>query len=382
MRRRLSRAVVVGVLLSLSACGGGGGGTTPTPVPAPVETPSSSAYLQDVSASSAVVCHYSDGADAYTVEWRLGSGGAVLGRAQEATATRGHALRIGPLAADTSYTYRLRTGAGALLAEGTFTTPPPAGKRAVVFAATSDSGWPGGSEAAVAGAMRAAQPEVVIHAGDVVYPHGELEGYRPNFFDPFARLLAGAAFFPGIGNHDCETASGQVWEDVFTTPANGPEGSERYYSFDWGDVHFLALDVVSTSYGRGSRQWSFADADLAAAAGAWKVVYLHYPPYSAGPSGGNNEIRRELLPLFEARRVDLVVSGHDHGYQRFAARNGVRYIVTGGGGAPPDPIRSVPELACSRSCCHYLRARADATSLQLDAVEVTGEVIDTLALRR
>jgi hypothetical protein len=86
--------------------------------------------------------------------------------------------------------------------------------------------------------------------------------------------------------------------------------------------------------------------------------------------------------MFESRRVDRVISGHDHGYQRFSARNGVRYLVTGGGGAPPDPIRSVPELAFSKSCCHYLRARADATSLRLDAVEVSGEVIDTLALKR
>jgi predicted phosphodiesterase len=382
MRAVLSRGVVVGVLLPLAGCGGGGGGVPPTPVPTPIETPSSSAYLQDVSSTSAAVCHYSADADLYSADWRPGSGGAVLGRVQETTPTRAHSLRIGTLSPDTSYTYRLRTSAGALLAEGTFTTPPPAGKRAVVFAAISDSGWPGGQEAAVAEAMRPARPEVVIHAGDVIYPHGEIGNYGPYFFEPFARVLDGAAFFPVVGNHDCETAGGQAWNDVFTTPANGPEGSERYYSFDWGDVHVLALDVVSTPYGRGSRQWAFADADLAAAAGSWKVVLMHYPPYSAGPSGGNNDVRRELVPVFEARRVDLVISGHDHGYQRFATRNGVRYLVTGGGGAPPDAIRSVPELACSKSCCHYLRARADATSLQLDAVEVTGEVIDTLSLKR
>lgn len=382
MRGLVSRAVVAGVLLTAPGCGGGGGGTTPTPVPTPVETPSSYAYLQDVSASSAAVCYYSAEADVYSVEWRVGTGGATLGRAQETAATREHGLRIGPLSPDTSYTYRLRTGAGALLAEGTFTTPPPAGKRAVVFAAISDSGWPGGSESSVAEAMRAAQPEVVIHAGDVVYPHGEIENYRPYLFDPFARVLDRAAFFPEIGNHDLETSSGQAWTEMFTTPANGPERSERYYSFDWGDVHFLALDVVSTPYGRGSRQWSFADADLAAAAASWKVVYLHYPPYSAGTSGGNTEIRRELLPMFEARHVDIVVSGHDHGYQRFAARNGVRYVVTAGGGAPPDPIRAVPALEFSRSCCHYVRARADAASFQLEAVDVTGQVFDTLLLKR
>jgi 3',5'-cyclic AMP phosphodiesterase CpdA len=169
---------------------------------------------------------------------------------------------------------------------------------------------------------------------------------------------------------------------MFTTPANGPVASERYYSFDWGDVHVLVLDVISTDFGHGGRQWSFADADLAAASSSWKLVVLHYPPYSAGPSGGNGEVRRELPPVFEARQVDVVFSGHDHGYQRFAARNGVRYIVTGGGGAPPDPIRSVPELASFRSVCHFVRGRADATSLQLEAIGTDGVVFDSLVLRR
>lgn len=381
MRGLAGRAAVAGIFLA-AACGGGGGGTTPTPVPTPVETPSSSAYLQDVSAASAAVCYFSAEPDTYSADWRPSGGSAVLGRAQETAPATAHALRIGPLAPDSSYTYRLRTSAGALLAEGTFTTPPLPGRRAVVFAAMGDSGWPGGQEAAVAEVMRQAQPEVVIHAGDVVYPHGEVANYRPYLFEPFARVLDRAAFFPQIGNHDLETLSGQAWDQVFTTPANGPDRSERYYSFDWGDVHFLALDVVSTPFGRGSRQWSFADADLAAAAASWKVVFFHYPPYSAGPSGGNNEIRHELLPMLEARHVDLVLSGHDHGYQRFAARRGVRYVVTAGGGAPPDPIRSVPEHEFAKSCCHYVRARVDAASFQLEAVEVTGQVIDSFTLKR
>lgn len=80
--------------------------------------------------------------------------------------------------------------------------------------------------------------------------------------------------------------------------------------------------------------------------------------------------------------MDLVLSGHDHGYQRFAARRGVRYVVTAGGGAPPDPIRSVPEHEFAKSCCHYVRARVDAASFQLEAVEVTGQVIDSFTLKR
>jgi predicted phosphodiesterase len=382
MRGLVGRAVASCALLAAAGCGSGGG-TSPSPVPTPAEAPSSSAYLQDVSTTAAALCHYSAEADAYGGEWSLASGGGVVGRAQEAAATRTHALRLAPLAPDTSYSYRLRTSAGALLAEGRFSTPPAARARPVTFAVVSDSGWPNGSEAQVAEAIRTSSPtpEMLVHGGDVIYPHGERENYWPNLFTPFARVLDHVPLFAAIGNHDCETENGQPWLDMFTTPANGPVASERYYSFDWGDVHVLVLDVVSTDFGHGGRQWSFADADLAAST-SWKVAVLHYPPYSAGPSGGNDEVRRELQPVFEARQVDVVFSGHDHGYQRFAVRRGVHYVVSGGGGAPPDPIRGVPELASFRSVCHCVRGRADATSLQLEAIGTDGVVFESLVLRR
>jgi acid phosphatase type 7 len=384
MRRLVRRATVAGILLAAPGCGGGGGGTSPSPLPTPVETPSSFAYLQDVAAGTAVLSHYSAEADAYRAEWSLASGGAALGRTQEGAVVKNHALRIGPLAPDTSYSYRLRSSAGALVAEGRFNTPPPAGARGVTFAVIGDSGWPGGPEAQVAEAIRASQPapELLLHVGDVVYPHGERENYRPYLFDPFARVLEHTAFFPSLGNHDLETENGQPWLEMFTTPANGLDRSERYYSFDWGDVHFLALDVVSTDFGPGSRQWAFADADLAAAAAAWKVVFFHRPPYSAGPSGGALDVRRDLFPLFESRKVDVILAGHDHAYQRFVKRRGMEFVVTGGGGAPLDAVRDVPELKAFRSCFHFVRGRADATSLTLEAVEVPGVVFDTLVLRR
>lgn len=379
------RPAVLGVLLLAGACGGGGGAApTPLPTPTPAESPSSFAYLQDVSAGSAVVAHVSSALDAYRVEWSLASGGPVLGRAEEAEPRRYHALRLTPLAPDSVYAYRLRTGAGSLLAEGRFNTPPPPRTRSVTFAVISDSGWPGGPEAQAAEAIRASSPppELLLHAGDVIYPNGQRENYQPYLFEPFARVLDHMPLFPVLGNHDLETQSGQPWLDAFTTLANGPDRSERYYSLDWGDVHVLALDVTSTAFRRGSRQWAFADADLAAAAGAWKVVVVHYPPFSGGLSGGDPGVARELVPLFESRQVDVVLCGHDHGYQRFQPRRGVRYLVVAGGGASLDPIRPRPDHAFSRSAHHFLRGRADAATLLLEAVDLEGRVFDAVELRR
>jgi len=376
---------LLGLLLLAAGCGGGGGGTTPTPVPTPTETPTSFAYLQDVSGTGAAVCHQSAEADAYRVQWSLAAPGSpVLGEAVEPEARRQHVLRLVSLSPDTFYRYRLRTSAGRLLAEGAFTTAPPPLARAITFAATSDSGWPGGAEAQVAQAIRGSSPapELLLHAGDVVYPSGGRDGYGPWLFEPFAQVIDRAPVFPAIGNHDLETERGAPWLDAFVTPANNAERSERYYSFDWGDVHFLFLDSCSSACRPGTSSWSFAAEDLALARGAWKVVILHYPPYSTGPSGGSADVVRYLVPLFESRRVDVVLSGHDHGYQRFKPRGGVVYLVTAGGGAPPDPLRDSPDLAFSRSANHFLRGRVDASAFLLEAVDLQGAVFDSILLKR
>lgn len=378
-------AAFAGLLLLAAACGGGGGGTTPSVLPTPTETPSGFAYLQDVSGTSAAVCHQSSQPDAYRAQWSLAAQpGAPLGEVVEPQAVLQHMLRLGPLTPDTAYRYRVRTSAGTLLAEGSFRTPPPPLSRAVTFAAISDSGWPGGAEGQVAEAIRSSTPELelLLHCGDVVYPSGGREGYAPWLFAPFARVIDHAPLFAAVGNHDLETEKGAPWLAAFVTPANNAARDERHYSFDWGDLHVLVLDVASGVCRAGGSQWGFASEDLSLARGAWKIVVLHYPPYSTGPSGGNADVVRHLVPLFESRRVDVVLSGHDHTYQRFEPRNGVLYLVTGGGGAPPDPLKSSRDLAFARSANHFLRGRADATALRLEAVDLAGVVFDQVELRR
>ena len=378
-------AEFVGLLLLAAGCGGGGGGTTPTPLPSAGETPTGFAYLQNVSATGAVVCRQSTESDVYRVQWSLAAAGSpVLGEVSEAEPQRQHALRIGPLSADTSYRYRLWARGGSLVAEGTFTTPPPPATRAVVFAAVSDSGWPDGAEAQVAQAIAGSRPapELLLHGGDVIYPHGAREGYRPYLFEPFARVLDHLPLFPALGNHDLETEKGAPWGEAFVTPANNAEASERYCSFDWGDLHVLVLDVCSFVCRPGSTSWSFVEQDLAAARGAWKVVVLHTPPYTGGPNGSNADVVRYLCPVFEARRVDVVLSGHDHCWERFEPKGGVLYLVIGGGGAPADPFTATADLAFGRSVNHFLRGRVDASALLLEAVDVQGTVFDSVRLRR
>ena len=103
---------------------------------------------------------------------------------------------------------------------------------------------------------------------------------------------------------------------------------ELYYSFDWGNVHFVGLDTELT----GPEQAAWLDADLAATDKPWKIVFGHKPPYSSGEHGSDGAFRNHFVPLIEKHGVQLVLNGHEHDYERTRPIENVTYVVTGGGG--------------------------------------------------
>jgi hypothetical protein len=178
-----------------------------------------------------------------------------------------------------------------------------------------------------------------------------------------------------------KTNGGAPWDAAFVTPANNPEGTPRYYSFDYGPVHFTALDVQSHTFTDGSPMVDWLTLDLASTHAPWKVVFFHAPPFSESHSGGNTFEQQALVPIFEAAKVDLVLNGHDHAYQRFFPINGVTYVVTGGGGQTDlHPVTPSPMLAKGLTLFHYVRATIDRQHLTLEAVDLWGHVFDSLEL--
>jgi hypothetical protein len=117
----------------------------------------------------------------------------------------------------------------------------------------------------------------------------------------------------------------------------------------------------------------------------WQIVAFHHPAYTCGGYLGHPGVLSRWVPLFERHGVDLVLSGHDHNYQRFREHNGVRYVVHGGGGAPLYSIRSCPgsypsrRVALAKRGFLYLVAGAD--SLRGRAVAPSGAVVDEFSLR-
>jgi hypothetical protein len=100
-----------------------------------------------------------------------------------------------------------------------------------------------------------------------------------------------------------------------------PSGTEAYYSFDCGDVHFICLDSEGANPSPGSPQLTWLAADLAAANRKWIVAFWHRPPYSKGSHDSDTDtrmtqLRENVMPLLEAGGVDLVLGGHSHDYER------------------------------------------------------------------
>jgi 3',5'-cyclic AMP phosphodiesterase CpdA len=291
-----------------------------------------------------------------------------------------HVVTLTDLITDTEVTYRVSTN-GVELARGTFRTATGP-DRTFSFTVIGDSGLGSTEQAAVADRMVALDPHFVLHTGDVVYPDGQAAGYDPYFFQPYQALMQRAPVFPTLGNHDYHVQRGQPYIDAFHLPHNNPGNTERYYSFDWGNAHFTALDFNA---GPDPAQLEWLESDLASTDKPWKFVFYHQAIYSSGPHGTESWVaawRQLLAPIFEQHEVDIVFNGHDHIYERTHPINGVVYIVSGGGGGPL--YRVIPQSfsAYAAAKYHTVFVTLDGCALTLQALEPDGTVLDTMTLTK
>ena len=230
--------------------------------------------------------------------------------------------------------------------------PPAAGPEAWAFAVIGDLGTGHPAERAVTRRMCSFQHrhpfDVVFTTGDNVYPDGDPGAFDAAFKEPLSCLTdAGVAVHASLGNHDVRTDDGLPEID---DPAFGMEG--RNYVLRIRGVRFVVWDSTSENFrwlrrhlGRGegdAGQRGGAEMGAAQGAaqdgkhggGAFTVVLFHHPVYSPGTVHGSTPGFAPRLPrMFERHGVDLVLNGHDHLYAVSKPLHGIRYVVTGGGGA-------------------------------------------------
>jgi acid phosphatase type 7 len=347
------------------------------------EPPPRDPYVQNVSASSAVIAWTSEEPDVGLVEYGKTP---WLGRQEiDARVDRRHVVTLSELEPGSTYYYRA-VGIGRPSEVNRFRTAPSGGSSSrFTFAVIGDSGDGGKNQLAVAALLERLKPDLILHTGDVVYPAGEERYYDRRFFVPYRRLIKEVPVFPALGNHDLEKNDGAAYLNNFHPPRNNPQATKRYYSFDWGNAHFVALNSeLYHEDGSASPevQKAWLERDLKETDRPWKFVFLHRPIYSSSNHGSDEKIREDLEPVLVRYGVNVVFSGHDHNYERTVPIGGVIYVVSAGGGKRLYRARNSEWTAFSKSVHHAVLVHVDGERLSLEAVEPNGTLLDRLELDR
>jgi 3',5'-cyclic AMP phosphodiesterase CpdA len=257
----------------------------------------------------------------------------------------------------------------------------------LTFAAIGDNGS-GGRQAMAVAARMARTYELLPYGlvsllGDIVYYGPIRDRFDDVFLRPMAPLIdAGVDFQLAVGNHDgglnhSDESLAEIEDQLayLGTPA-------RHYASSRGPVDFFILDSSSPAlYGPGSAtQLEWLDDTLASSTRQWRIVTLHHPVYSSGRHGSDPRAHQLLEPILVRHKVDLVLAGHDHHYERTVPVNGITHIVSGGG---CKITRVVPSRfsAVAASVLEFLHFEITGDRLVGRAILPDGRVLDQFELR-
>jgi acid phosphatase type 7 len=166
--------------------------------------------------------------------------------------------------------------------------------------------------------------------GDNAYENGTDSEYQAAVFNMYPTMLRQSVLWPALGNHDTAQSSNPPaslpYFAMFTLPtaaqAGGvASGTEKYYSFDYANIHFVCLDSMTSDRSTNGPMATWLRADLASTTRQWTIAFWHHPPYSKGSHDSDTDpilaaMRQTFLPILEDAGVDLVLAGHSHSYER------------------------------------------------------------------
>ena len=217
--------------------------------------------------------------------------------------------------------------------------------------------------------------DALLEVGDVVYDVGDPSLFASRIDAPYAALSATRPFWIALGNHDVATNDGN---DMLAHMGLSAHWYEQVLQRDGVSVQLLVLDSNHVS----DAQTQWLDQRLSTGSYTWRVVAFHHPAYSCGSHGNTADVDAAWVPVLQNHQVDLVLSGHDHSYQRFH-NDATTYIVTGGGGASLSGVTACSSgatLDASAQRHHFLGLEATATDLVVTTVARTGETLDQVTV--
>ena len=216
--------------------------------------------------------------------------------------------------------------------------------------------------------------DFVLMMGDNMYGGEAPQDFEKKFAEPYKALLdQKVKFYATLGNHDQAL---QVNYQNFNM--NGKE----YYRFTKGKIAFYSLN--SNYMDKKQVQW--LEDQLSHETADWKVMFFHHPPYSSAKKhGSDGQLREVVEPIFLKYGVDVVLSGHDHVYERIKPQKGIYYFVSGAGGqlrsGDVDTQAGLTEKSYDRDM-HFMLFEVVGDQMYFQAISRTGETIDSGVINR
>lgn len=238
-------------------------------------------------------------------------------------------------------------------------------------------------------------PDLVFHTGDLVYlayQEGSSEGaYEEKWYQTLSSLLQSSVIYPVVGNHEYDADAGQDgipyyfhafpmldaleggWHE--STPGN----ERQWYALELGSIQVLFLNT-QLLYGLAGKeaQNQWLESRLGDTHFSSTIVVFHVPPYTSGRHDRDGiPVISNWIPAFEASNVRLVLSGHDHNYERFLHK-GITYLVSGGGSSVLYSLQERHEDSQHfDAVTHFVWLEIDAGRIEITAIDVDGNTIDT-----
>jgi hypothetical protein len=288
------------------------------------------------------------------------------------------------LEAGSTYHYRVGTP-GHMSDDFTFATAPGDGRAVRVLVAGDSRGNTSTWHDLLAAAANDA-PEMILFTGDA-NDFGFLQDEWEAWFAAGKGVLEHLPLMMVNGNHE---ANMRHYYAQFPLP-----GNQQWYGFDFGPAHFTVLNDTPMTTDPGSiagAQAQFLDSDLEKTQQTWKLVSHHRPEYSASTGHDSAaDLQQAWEPILDSRKVDLVLTGHAHAYERsyplaagqkVADGAGPVYIVEGGGGANPYDVAPQPFTAFAQKIFSYVLLDISPHELELTTKAVDGTIVDSYTLSR
>ena len=236
-------------------------------------------------------------------------------------------------------------------------------------------------------------PQFVVHVGDMVAFGHNKDDWTDEFFKQAQNLMRHVPMYPAIGNHEMND---EKYYQYFNRPYN-----DAFYTVKKGDLRLIFVDTNKDLL-MGSAQYMKLEKTLAECKERWKIVIHHHPPFTSDVASYRSSLMAtadkgdpnifQLKNLYETYGVDLVLSGHVHGYERsfpiannhIDEENGVVYIISAGGGGGCNPASSYKEWFTSKSKkrMHYLNVQIEGNKMKVEAIDTSRIVFDTWEMEK